>query len=129
MFLSPLFLAVQPVIPSTDYEVSRDNLAYLTFPHKQVGEKNDSAIMSRETDRLAADRQTGSRLCASVTQQESIALGSDTLLRPTCHSEAFQHTGSDSSDKPVLLSITATRRLENTHPAEGVCVCVCVHAC
>lgn len=121
----------------------RDNRAFLTFneveifkkadcflfflpqTHKQVGEKNDSVIMTRETDRLAADRQTGSRLCASVRQQESIALGSDTLLRPTCHSEAFQHTGSDSSDKPVLLSITATRRLENTHPAEGG---VCVHA-
>lgn len=86
--------------------------------HKQVGEKNDSVIMSRPTDRLAADRQAA----GSVRQQESIALGSDTLLRPTCHSEASQHTGSDSSDKPVLLSITATRRLENTHPAEGGCV-------
>lgn len=81
----------------------------LFVPNKQVAEKNDSFIMSREAGRL----------CISVRQQESMALGSGSLLRPNCHSEVFQHTGPDSSDKPVLLSITATRLGWKTHPAEG----------
>lgn len=41
-------------------------------------------------------------------------LVSDSSVRPTCHSETFQHAVSDSSDKPVLLSVTAEGWVEHT---------------
>lgn len=88
---------------------------------KQVAEKNDSFIMSRETDRQAADRQAAGSVSLSDTRS-LWHLSSDCLLKPACHSEAFQHTGSAPSAQPVLLSITATRRLENT-PGSGAGPC------
>lgn len=40
-------------------------------------------------------------------------LGCDSLVRPGCHSEAFQQTRAGFSDKPVLLNNTTKRRAEN----------------
>ena len=69
------------------------------------------------SDRQAAHRQaavTVSVISLSDGQWESVILACDSLVRPSCQSEAFQHTTAGSSDKPVLLNNNTERRAENT---------------
>lgn len=70
-----------------------------------------------QTDRRHTHRQAAVTvfvMSMSDRQWESVILACDSLVRPSCHSEAFQHTRAGSSDKPVLLNNTTERQAENT---------------
>lgn len=74
--------------------------------HRQIDGQSEGQVAHRQS--------AVSVFVISDRQWESVILGCDSLVKPSCQSEASQHTKAGSSDKPVPPNNTAERQVENT---------------